>query len=350
MSTPLKLRRQSAAEARLRGLLGHGLRLAFQLGERAGELRIEPAAGERQAAETALRCMAGPLWLSDAEGVCALLSDCPALPTAGDEDDLWYWPLFNHALSAQIRALFGELNAADGAPPAGAFGVRLTVTLGDLRAQSALTAAPEVLCALLAAPGWQGIVNDTLTALPLTLPFCVGALTLSLAELTRLQPDDVLLPREDTFTPHGAGTLRFAHFRAQGELVGEEGRSTGFYLTDLETTSVTFPYNDNETESDVQDESGMERRIDAEPAGVTLDPLPLALTVRCGHLHLTVGDLQRLAPGATIMVDHVQPGEALLCHGDYPLAKGELVDVEGRLGLQITHMLPGSVNPLGQGR
>ncbi len=349
MSTPLKLRRQSDAEARVSSLIGHGLRLPFQLGENLGELRIEPAAGVRQPAGTALRCTAGPLWLSNAEGVCALLSDCPALPTYSDEDRFWYWILFNHALSAQIRALFGELNASDDEPPVEAFGVRLTVTLGELWAQSALTAAPEVLSALLAAPCWLGTFNDAMAALPLTLPFCVGELTLSLAELARLKPDDVLLPREELFTPQGAGTLRFAHLRAQGELVGPEGRCAGFYLNNLETTSVTFIYNDNETDIDVQDESGMKRHIDAEPGDVTLDPLPLALTVRCGYLHLTVGDLKRLAPGTTIMVEHVQPGEALLCHGDYPLAKGELVDVEGRLGLQITYMLPGSVNPLGQG-
>ncbi|WP_049278536.1 type III secretion system cytoplasmic ring protein SctQ [Serratia marcescens] len=349
MSTPLRLRRQSAAEVQTLGLIGYGLRLPFQLGDSAGELRIGLIAGEPQTADVALRCVAGPLWLSDAEGVCALLSDCPSLPPCNDEDRLWYWPLFNHALSVQLRALFGELGAANGEPPADALSVRLTVTLDELRAQSVLTATPDVLCGLLAAPGWQGELNNALAALPLTLPFCVGALSLSLTELARLRPNDVLLPREDTFTPHGAGTLRFAYFRARGELVGAEERSTGFYLIDLETTSVTFPYHDNETKSDVQDENRVEWSADSEPASVMLDPLPLALTVRCGHLRLTVGDLQRLAPGTTIMVDHVQPGEALLCHGDYPLAKGELVDVEGRLGLQITHMLPGGVNPLGQG-
>ncbi|MCU7369213.1 type III secretion system cytoplasmic ring protein SctQ [Pantoea stewartii] len=349
MSTPLRLRRQSADEARIRGLISQGLRLPFQLGNSAGELSIGLNSGEPRATGTALRCSAGSLWLSEAEGVCALLSECPSLPIDSGEEGLWYWPLYSHGLSAQLRALFGELSATDGEPPANAFSVRLTVTLGELRAQSALTAAPDVLIDLLAAPGWKGELNDALAELPLTLPFCVGGLSLSLGELARLRPDDVLLPCENTFTPHGAGKLCFAHFRALGELVGAEGRSTGFYITDLETTSVTFPYNDNETESDVQDESSVEWISDSEQSSVTLAPLPLALTVRCGHLHLTIGDLQRLAPGATIMVEHVQPGEALLCHGDYPLAKGELVDVEGRLGLQITHMLPGGVNPLGQG-
>ncbi len=350
MRTPLELRRQSAAEARVSGIIGHGLRMPFQLGENLGELHIELARGVQPEAGTAMRCAAGALWLSNAEEVCALLSDCPSLPTYSDEDHFWYWMLFNHALSEQIRALFGELNASEGEPPIGAFGVRLTVTLGELWAQSVLTAAPEVLCTLLAAPCWLGTVNDAMVALPLTLPFCVGELTLSIAELASLKPDDVLLPRENLFTPQGAGTLRFAHLQVHGELVGPEGRCAGFYLNELETTSMTFIYNDNETEIDVQDESDMKQHIDVEPADATLDLLPLALTVRCGCLHLTVGDLKRLAPGSTIMVEHVQPGEALLCHGDYPLAKGELVDVEGRLGLQITYMLPGSVNPLGQER
>ncbi|MET3056235.1 FliM/FliN family flagellar motor switch protein [Serratia marcescens] len=350
MNTPLRLRRQSAAEVQTFGLIGHGLRLLFQLGASAGELRVGLAVGELLAAGTALRCIAGTLWLSDAEGVCALMSDCPSLQPCNDEDRLWYWPLFNHALSEQLRALFGELSGVDGEPPADALSVRLTVKLGELRAQSIMTATPDVLCGLLAAPGWQGELNDALSMLPLNLPFCVGALSLSFAELAGLRPGDVLLPHDDTFTPQGAGTLRFAHFQAQGNLVGSVERSTGFYLTDLEKISVTFPYNDNEIESDEQDESCVGWSADSEPTGVTLDPLPLALTVRCGHLHLTVGALQRLAPGATIMVEHVQPGEALLYHGDYPLAKGELVDVEGRLGLQITHLLSGGVNPLGQGR
>ncbi|MBD3707613.1 FliM/FliN family flagellar motor switch protein [Enterobacter hormaechei] len=112
--------------------------------------------------------------------------------------------------------------------------------------------------------------------------------------------------------------------------------------------SVTFPYDNDDTTPVEHSEEEWQDKPTSEAAA--FDALPLALTVRCGQLRLTLSELQRLNRGATVMVDNVLPGEALLCHGDFPLAKGELVDVEGRLGLQITHMLPGSVNPPSHGR
>ncbi|WP_296187372.1 FliM/FliN family flagellar motor switch protein [Pseudomonas sp. UBA1879] len=69
-----------------------------------------------------------------------------------------------------------------------------------------------------------------------------------------------------------------------------------------------------------------------------LDQLPIALTLRCGHLALTLGDLRHIAAGTVLEVSGVAPGHATLCHGDRVVAEGELVDVDGRLGLQITRM------------
>jgi type III secretion protein Q len=70
----------------------------------------------------------------------------------------------------------------------------------------------------------------------------------------------------------------------------------------------------------------------------SLDQLPLALTLRCGSLELTLGDLRRIAAGTVLPVNGVTPGFATLCHGERVVAEGELVSVEGRLGLQITRM------------
>lgn len=70
----------------------------------------------------------------------------------------------------------------------------------------------------------------------------------------------------------------------------------------------------------------------------SLDQLPMALTLRCGSLELTLGDLRRIAAGTVLPVNGVTPGFATLCHGERVVAEGELVSVEGRLGLQITRM------------
>jgi type III secretion protein Q len=78
-------------------------------------------------------------------------------------------------------------------------------------------------------------------------------------------------------------------------------------------------------------------------ASLTLDPLDqmsLDFTLRCGILTLTLGELRRLAPGVILEVAGIAPGHATLCKGNRVVAHGELVDVDGRLGLQITRLAP----------
>lgn len=79
-----------------------------------------------------------------------------------------------------------------------------------------------------------------------------------------------------------------------------------------------------------------------EPSGQAESPgfqsLALDLTLRCGELKLTLGELQRLSAGSILEISGVAPGHATLCHGEHVVAEGELVDVDGRLGLEITRL------------
>ncbi|KTB59285.1 type III secretion system protein [Pseudomonas viridiflava ICMP 13104] len=73
-------------------------------------------------------------------------------------------------------------------------------------------------------------------------------------------------------------------------------------------------------------------------AASDFDSLALDLTLRCGELRLTLAELRRLDTGTILEVSGIAPGYATLCHADRVLAEGELVDVDGRLGLQITRL------------
>lgn len=70
-----------------------------------------------------------------------------------------------------------------------------------------------------------------------------------------------------------------------------------------------------------------------------LSGLNLALTVRCGDVNLSLEALGRLAAGSVVQVMGMAPGEATLCHEERVVAYGELVDVDGRLGMQITRLV-----------
>ncbi len=129
-------------------------------------------------------------------------------------------------------------------------------------------------------------------------------------------------------------------------------RGTGFSreAADCRTGFSREAFDDAEhhaTESEWKDETAADGYADEpyEPQSTetqtsldSLGQLPLSLTLRCGSLELTLGDLRRVAAGTVLPVNGVTPGFATLCHGDRVVAEGELVSVEGRLGLQITRM------------
>ncbi|KOC91367.1 FliM/FliN family flagellar motor switch protein [Winslowiella iniecta] len=346
---PLQLRQQSRLEARLRQKIGSGYRFPYRLNGEAGWLQLSLTASDApRPATQAVQCDSGLLHLSDAEAVCSLMSCCPLL-LEPEAEEAWYWPLFNQSLSDPLRCLFGQLASQSTCPPpADALWLTLNVVLGELRGYSQLSVSLNTLALLLNKAGWQPVIPPPADKLALRLPLTLGALSFSLEQLRTLRRNDVILPTTRHFSPAGSGVLRVAHLSLQGELVSEQGRSAHFYITDLETTDVNLTPDDYEMDGMPQPDEEWSSEPHSETS--VFDPLPLALTLRCGHLKLTLGELNRLSAGSTVLVEHVQPGEAILCHGDYPLAKGELVDVEGQLGLQITHMLPGAGNPLAEDR
>ncbi|MBP2169565.1 type III secretion protein Q [Erwinia toletana] len=344
---PLQLRQQSQLEARLRQQIGAGYRFHYALNGEHGWLQLTLTSAPAVPTQP-LQCGLGTLHLADAEAVCSLFSACPLLPQS-DIAEQWYWPLFNQYLSDELRCLLGHVAVTDTVADDGdCLWLTLNVLLGEQRASSQLKISLNTLSLLLNKTGWQALNTPSAHKLALTLPLTLGALSFSLQQLRTLQCNDVVLPTTTDFSPAGNGVLRFAHLSLQGELISEAGRSAHFYITDLETTDVNLTPDDYAMDGMPQPEEEWSSEPQSEAS--VFDPLPLALTLRCGNLKLTLGELNRLSAGSTVMVEHVQPGEAILCHGDFPLAKGELVDVEGRLGLQITHMLPGAVNPLGGGR
>lgn len=75
------------------------------------------------------------------------------------------------------------------------------------------------------------------------------------------------------------------------------------------------------------------------PQPSALAGLTLALTVRCGEVRLSLEALGRLAAGSVVDVTGMAPGAATLCHEERVVAYGELVDVDGRLGMQITRLV-----------
>jgi type III secretion protein Q len=388
MNAPvLPLRRVSHVQARLSRKLAGEPWMTFSVEDQTGRLTLKasrraPVAAELQCFDSAL----GTIGLSDAQPVLNAWSSCPGFAGAvgsvkADTDEDWLWPLYNAGLSAELAAVLGTLKPLPASEIAQADWVycEMSLQLSQGRVDSVLAVSAPALADWLDAPAWN--VNPPRDHSGLTLAFALrlGSLNLPRQTLETLRAGDVICPTEADFDTAGFGVLTLGQRRLQVR-VCEQPERLQLEVLEIEETTVadrneldepiaeyTDPWADEDGYADEADgENAFAEEADApeedqyytEPAGhvdgeddyadqapqspasptEAFADLAMPLTLRCGQIRLTLGELAALAPGAILEVPGVTPGLAGLYYGERRLAQGELVDVEGRLGLQITQM------------
>lgn len=359
----LALAAVSAEDAAARRLLGGGASLAFEVAGEAGWLELALGSGPSGATPCVLECAHGLLTLSEPGAVLSLFGECPVvLPAEPGPDDEWFWALFHHTLSPPLRTAFGFLKPV-AAPPAPGIACRLEVRVGAACVVSQLGMGAATLLGLLRAAPWQRRAAPMPDHLPLHTPLVLGHLALVAGQLAALRPGDLLLPETPLFDASGRGLIRLGRHGLQVQVQGPAAPLRLTVLA-LEENAMDIPDDTDITTPQWDDTARYEPDTDAleavghpapgddapedEPAALPeqatpgdaerFEDLPLALTVRCGHLAMTLGELRHLAPGAVLEVQGIAPGAAALFYGERALAHGELVEIDGRLGLQITRM------------
>lgn len=346
----LPLPRLSRAQAQSQNHLAVGYERHFMLADEPGVLRLCADSGAPLSRASHWHAAAGHFSLDDADALLNLLSQSPLPVAAAEPADSWQWALWQQYLSPELRPLFAELQPA-ARPVAAEVSACLLLTLGANHARSRLRLSHQQLTRWLSQPGWRRCRVPLPDSLPLTQPLRLARITLSAQQLRALTAGDLLVPPEADFTPQGTGTLKLGGLRLQGELQLPHH----FLIHSLEET----PLNTWTGDEPLYDASQMqpddptfaaqaaspftEQPPSAYDEALTpyraLDSLPLTLEVRCGRTVITLAELQQLQPGSVVTLDNVTPGEAGLYHGATLIARGELVDVEGHLGLQLTQML-----------
>ncbi|MGI8488923.1 type III secretion system cytoplasmic ring protein SctQ [Pectobacterium sp. S5] len=351
---PLTLPALRAQHARIRSTLATGLSLPFIRDGRAGRLHLQLANALEQAEESSIaqasswRSDIGIISLADPFPVLSLLSDCPLLPLTEDDDAAqeWYWTLYNQLLNPVLRALVGEIyplglsqkerDSAEQHSEDAALCVWLSVSWNGITVRSRTQAADAVWLALFSRADWhrqrRALPAGTTIAIQLTLADAV----LPLSALCHLRTGDLILPNRPWFTPSGEGTLSAGTLRLRGTLQLTELAPYTFTVTDMETVSMPSSATDTMLADPHSEASALEFTPISDSVTENLPPLPVTLHIRCGSLTMTLTELQHLASGSVLTLRDVVPGQAWLYHGDIALASGDLVDVEGRLGLQIT--------------
>lgn len=160
-------------------------------------------------------------------------------------------------------------------------------------------------------------------ALPGVGRLSVGSVGLTLEEVRGLEPGDVLMAGESIARGEGVrlgAQLRFgARARWGGVLRQGEGRA---WVFEAGATGV----DDEAKRDDNPREDGMSEAV--ERAEVEVD-------VVVGEVRMELGQLSRLVPGQVLETHSPVGGAVRLMVGAKEIARGELVEVEGRLGVRV---------------
>lgn len=347
---PLTLPILRAQHARIRSTLATGLVLPFIRDGLAGRLHLQ-LANECELAEASLTTQAsrwrsdiGDISLTDPFPVLSLLSDCPLLPLSEDDDAAqeWYWTLYNQSLNPVLRALVGEIYPLDRSQKEqdsreqNHNAAWLSVSWNGITVRSRMQAADDVWLALFSRADWHRQRRALPARMAIAIPLTLADAVLPLSALCRLRTGDLILPNRPWFTPSGEGTLSVGMLRLRGTLQLTQLAPYTFTVTDMETVLMPSSATDTMLADPHSEASVLELTPISDNVTENLPPLPVTLHLRCGSLTMTLTELQHLASGSVLTLRDVVPGQAWLYHGDIALASGDLVDVEGRLGLQIT--------------
>lgn len=324
--------RADAVAARRR--IGHGLRMPFQVAEQGGELLLEPGPAPVGIQPLCFETACGVLAFGEPGPLFSLMGECPVtLAQSGNDPDSWFWELFQHHLSTQVRGLLGYLRLRVTEHPSD-FGCSLTVTLGTSRVVGYLWLAPESFLALCEAGPWQPVARPLPALFQVTVAVPLGRLQLPITQVSSLRAGDVLLLEQSFFQAQGVGYVQVGRQRLHGRIDDESGPLC-LTLTSIEDMFVDEDFAAQQHYLGQEDDTPVADVFGNEP----FDELSMALNVRCGTLNLTLGELRNLAPGAVLGLGGYAPGMAGLYYGDRPIGQGQLVEVDGRLGLQLTRVM-----------
>lgn len=311
---PPALRRLPHDEAAFRREFGAGRTLAAD-----GSLTLRPARHDAPIALT-LITPAGVIALSRGQHWLRLASGIDV----GDESEAgadWLLTLAVSKLPAPVKDALAVGDAAWGdAAPAEALWLAFSwVDPGGGRHDFVAAASASVWLALIARPEWRALEPEPLPDAALTAtPACViGRATLSAEHCARLRRGDAVLLQRAFFDAEGDGRIALGE-RSLRVALRQRPDGVG-----LEFLGWDEAMNDSKHATDAG-------------GAIDMGAVPVELGFELGRLSLTVAELRRLTPGAVLELDAgAAPPWVTIHAGGRAIGRGELVEIDGRLAVQI---------------
>ena len=354
MSNFLNTRRSiNAMDIPLNKRLGRGVNLAYK-GKEKGTLTLDYGSpffspNDYLEIQTDIGCIG--IKINQAEHCLNLFSSVPFVLTPSVtqiEKQEWYIELYNQCLFSSFRALFGRLT------------ISRTPLLDDVRpyelnwneeastGTASLLLSPSTLEQMLERQPWQFYSFLDISELILSSPVRLATTRIRYSQLKRLDIGDILIPDRPFFSSEGQGSLRLSNLILQLDFT-DNGTLRSYKVTQLHKAAVEElnMYNENEehtsneTPTHLDEDNALKILPNAEhnnPARI-IPETQITLSLCAGEVSLSLHELSQLRVGSTLTAIGEMPGHATLYKGNIAVAHGELVEVDGRLGVQLTQIL-----------
>jgi type III secretion protein Q len=162
--------------------------------------------------------------------------------------------------------------------------------------------------------------------LPVTVCVRIAAATLSVGEISRLSPGDVVLVEQCCRKPHSAVVVIAEHLVAPVELTAAGG----------ELLTAPMRGRGSAWEWSMENVSGKPSR-DGEQNGV-LDDLPVKLVFELGRVDLSLREIRQLAPGAVVALARpVEESVDVVANGRR-IGRGNLIQIGDSLGVRLARL------------
>ena len=183
----------------------------------------------------------------------------------------------------------------------------------------------EGVHALLDSGPWERVATPAqsapwLSTIKAQVPLIVGSAALPLVEYERLAPGDIVCPERIALDVAGRGVVRIAARRLR---IRWRDSHQCFEVEHMSDILASSPENTG----------------DHAPSDASLTAtaeLPIRLSFSLGALSLTVGDIAALGCGSLLELEQGLPPTVRIEANGSPVGIGELVDLDGRLAVEIT--------------
>lgn len=227
----------------------------------------------------------------------------------------------------------GSLDAAG--MESGGIVVEIAVTLDG----EAFRARLHVPAGAAVGDGWSVARLGALGAVPLSLPIVACAAATSVADVASLARGDVWVPGSWALAPQPTDAEAVTGLQGTVSLAAP-GAPTGLRGTLVAAERFVLS---GESDALCAMEAGMSEAVAAQTLVDAVGDIPVVVRVEIGEATMTAREWAALCPGDVVTLGRRAGELVVLRAGGVPVARGELVTVDGEVGVRVVERFGGDV-------